>query len=227
MDKLGSELRSVRHSMISIPNLKNEVMNSKKWLVGIDEAGRGPLAGPVAVGVTKIPLDFNWNLLPGVGDSKQVSPKNREVIFRQTKELKKKGKLDFVVVMVSAKQIDKKGIAVVIRSAIEKGLKKLELKPGECFVKLDGALRAPSEFSQETIIKGDSKELVIGLASICAKETRDSYMKKLDGVDTFKPYNFAIHKGYGTKKHRQAIIKYGMTIEHRQTFCKTTMRGSL
>jgi ribonuclease HII len=128
--------------------------------------------------------------------------------------------LDFVVVMGSAKEIDKKGIAAVIRSCVEKGLKKLEVKPEECFVKLDGSLRAPSEFSQETIIKGDSKELVIGLASICAKETRDTYMVKVSKREELSPYDFAVHKGYGTKNHRQAIIKYGLSVEHRQSYCQ-------
>jgi ribonuclease HII len=170
-----------------------------------------------------VPRDFNWNLIPGVGDSKQVTPKNREAIFRRAKELKKEGKLDFAVVMGSAKEIDKKGIAVVIRNSIEKGLKKLQVNPKECFVKLDGALRAPSEFSQETIIKGDSKELVIGLASICAKETRDEYMIK---VSIKVPlYEFDKHKGYGTKRHRQLIFKNGPSQEHRKTYCRRCLKS--
>lgn len=193
-------------------------MNMKKWLVGVDEAGRGPLAGPVAVGVVVVPSNFDWGLIQGVGDSKQVSPKNRKAIFRRAKELKKEGRLDFVVVTGSATEIDEKGIAVVIRGCIEKGLKKLKVKPEECFVKLDGALRAPSEFPQETIIKGDSKELVIGLASICAKETRDGYMQEI--ATQFPIYGFDIHKGYGTKSHRQKIASLGLSTEHRASYCQ-------
>jgi ribonuclease HII len=189
-----------------------------KYLVGVDEAGRGPLAGPVAVGMVVVPKNFDWELIAGVGDSKQVMPKNREAIFRRAKELKRRGKLDFAVIMGRAKEIDEKGVAVVIRSCIEKALKKLKVRPEECFVKLDGALRAPSNFKQETIIKGDSKELVIGLASICAKETRDAYMREI--AKQFPAYQFDIHKGYGTAKHRKAIIKYGLSIEHRQTYCQ-------
>jgi ribonuclease HII len=189
-----------------------------EYLVGIDEAGRGPLAGPVAVGMVKTPVDFDWNLISGVGDSKKVTPKNREAIFRRAKELKKEGKLDFTVIMGSAKDIDEKGIAIVIKNAIEKGLKKLKVKPEECFVKLDGALRAPSEFEQETIIKGDSKELVIGLASICAKVTRDEYMNKQSII--YPEYGFLQHKGYGTQMHREAIAKFGHSPEHRRTYCK-------
>lgn len=189
-----------------------------KFSAGIDEAGRGPLAGPVAVGVVVIPNNFDWKLIEGVGDSKKVTPKNREAIFRRAKELKKEGKLDFVVIMGTAKEIDKKGIAVVIRGCIEKGIKKLKVKPNDCFVKLDGSLRAPSEFSQETIIKGDSKELIIGLASICAKETRDAYMKRIS--KKLPKYEFEIHKGYGTKRHRQLIFKYGLSLEHRSNYCQ-------
>ena len=189
-----------------------------KRIVGIDEAGRGPLAGPVAVGMVLTSEDFDWKLIAGVGDSKKVTPKNREAIFRRAKELKKEGKLDFVVVMGSAKEIDKKGIAVVIRDCIKKGLKKLKMKPEECFVKLDGALRAPSEFLQETIIKGDSKELVIGLASICAKETRDAYMQEI--ATQFPDYSFQTHKGYGTRQHRQLIYKNGLSREHRVSYCQ-------
>lgn len=189
-----------------------------KFSAGIDEAGRGPLAGPVAVGVVVIPNNFDWKLIEGVGDSKKVTPKNREAIFRRAKELKKEGKLDFVVIMGTAKEIDKKGIAVVIRGCIEKGIKKLKVKPNDCFVKLDGSLRAPSEFSQETIIKGDSKELIIGLASICAKETRDAYMRKVS--KQFPIYGFEVHKGYGTALHRQLIFKYGLSLEHRSNYCQ-------
>ncbi|MEK7462242.1 MAG: ribonuclease HII [Patescibacteria group bacterium] len=193
-------------------------MNKKKWLIGIDEAGRGPLAGPVAVGIVVVPDNFAWSLIPGVGDSKKVSPTKREAVFGRAKGLKKEGKLNFVVMTASAKEIDEKGISVVIRNLIAKGLKKLNVKPESCFVKLDGALRAPVQFPQETIIKGDSKELVIGLASICAKETRDEYMRQM--APQFPAYQFAIHKGYGTKSHRRSIAQNGFTPEHRTTYCQ-------
>lgn len=176
------------------------------------------MAGPVSVGVVKVPESFDWSLLEGVGDSKKVSPKNREAIFRRATELKKEGKLDFVVISPSAKEIDKKGIAVVIRNSIDQALKKLEVVPENCFVKLDGALRAPSNFEQETIIKGDSKELVIGLASILAKVTRDTYMCRV--AKKHPEYNFEIHKGYGTKSHRAQIAKIGLSPEHRSSYCQ-------
>lgn len=193
-------------------------MNRIEWQIGIDEAGRGPLAGPVAVGLVKVPADFDWILLPGVGDSKKISTKNRAEIFRVATKLKQEGKLDFVVILGEVKAIDSKGIAVVIRECIEDGLKQLKLLPDECHVKLDGALKAPGEFSQETIIKGDSKELVIGLASILAKETRDVMMVTL--AQQYANYSFEKHKGYGTKLHRNLIFTNGLSPIHRVTYCK-------
>lgn len=205
-----------------------------KWLIGIDEAGRGPLAGPVSVGVVLVLASFDWCLIPGVGDSKQMSEKNREAVYLRAVELQKDGQIVFLVKMVSAKIIDKKGIVLAIKSAIKNGLedvtdvlcneKSRDTTPfdwSSITVKLDGSLRAPVEFvNQETIIKGDSKEKVIGLASILAKVTRDRYMVKISTQSEFENYNFARHKGYGTKVHRIAIGKFGLSSEHRATYCK-------
>lgn len=188
-----------------------------KYLVGIDEAGRGPLAGPVAVGVVKITFDFDWALIPGVNDSKKLSEKKREEIFNITKELVKQGFLEYSVKLVSAQSIDSKGIVPAIRRAIEAGIVELNLNPTECFIKLDGSLKAPVEFEQETIIKGDSSEMVIGLASVMAKVTRDLYMNEIDAE--FPQYGLAKHKGYGTKAHCEAIKEHGFSPFHRQSFC--------
>jgi len=199
--------------------------------IGIDEAGRGPLAGPVAVGLVVIPPDFDWKLLPGVNDSKQLSEKRREEIYKAAKKVEKTGALQTMVVLGSAKQIDRQGIAVVIRGCIKKGLERLsarsflELRPKEVSVKLDGGLKAPTEWVyQETIVKGDAKEKVIGLASIMAKVTRDRYMRRRAKLAAYNCYDFATHKGYGTKAHRAAIAAYGLSPEHRATFCKNIKR---
>jgi len=206
--------------------------NQKRFEIGVDEAGRGPLAGPVAVGVVLVPSDFDWDLLPGVNDSKKLTEQKREVIYKQAKQLEKAGVIKSSVILVSARLIDKKGIAVVIREAIAKGLQKLQkqtshnkyivpIDSGNAIVKLDGGLKAPVEWiHQETIIKGDAKEKVIGLASIVAKVTRDRYMKRRAKLASYTSYDFATHKGYGTKVHREAIAKYGLSPEHRQTFCR-------
>lgn len=191
-----------------------------RFEIGIDEAGRGPLAGPVAVGVIKIPTDFDWGLIPGVGDSKKVSPINREAIYGRALQLKKAGKLDFAVVQTSATYIDAKGIVPAIRLAMKKGLAKVKADSSCCYVKLDGSLKAPEEFLQETIIKGDAKELVIGLASILAKVTRDRYMETLSRKSQFINYAFHTHKGYGTKQHRRQISLHGLSTEHRASYCQ-------
>jgi ribonuclease HII len=129
--------------------------------------------------------------------------------------------------MASAKAIDKQGIAVVIRGCIDKGLRELsarqdlELDWNKVMVKLDGSLRAPEYcVQQETIIKGDAKEKVIGLASILAKVTRDAYMCRLAEKSTYAPYQFAKHKGYGTALHRRTIAEIGLSPEHRASYCK-------
>jgi ribonuclease HII len=199
----------------------------QKWRIGIDEAGRGPLAGPVAVGLVLVPEDFDWSLLPGVGDSKKVNEKNRERIYAEAMKLAKAGKLTCTVEMGSAKQIDKEGIAVVIRTLIDKGLRSLQISHSEgflwseVFVQLDGSLKAPEYCAhQETIIKGDAKERVIGLASILAKVTRDAYMYRLAAKSVYTEYRFERHKGYGTAAHRAAIAKQGLSPEHRASYCK-------
>lgn len=199
-----------------------------KYIIGIDEAGRGPLAGPVSVGVVLIPHDFGWDLIPEVNDSKKLSAKKRESIFERALELVAAGELWYSVQMPTAKQIDTKGISVVIRAAMANGLREVmaenprgPLGFGEVMVKLDGSLYAPAEFvHQETIIKGDAKEKVIGLASIMAKVTRDAYMEKIAKKPAFQVYNFAQHKGYGTLVHRTAIAKHGLSSEHRASYCK-------
>jgi ribonuclease HII len=199
--------------------------NKFKFLIGVDEAGRGPLAGPVSVGLVLVPIDFDWNLIPGVGDSKQLTEKKREEIFKRAQVLQKEGKLQYVVEMVAADKIDRDGISVCIKKLIANGLKKLiktrqDLVLDEVMVKLDGSLRAPVEYvRQETIIKVDTKERVIGLGSIMAKVTRDRYMVKMAELPDFTAYDFARHKGYGTKAHREAIAQNGLSTLHRASYC--------
>lgn len=202
-------------------------MKKPQYIIGIDEAGRGPLAGPVAVGVAFVPKTFKWKLLPGVTDSKALSPKKREVIYATARALQKTGELDYEVVMVSAKRIDIIGISVAIKQALAQALTKLEKRhpdvnfATDSLVQLDGGLKASSEYlRQETIIKGDLKVKEIGLGSIMAKVTRDQYMEKLASKSAYTAYNFAKHKGYGTQAHLAAITAYGTSAEHRLSFCK-------
>lgn len=194
-----------------------------KWLIGIDEAGRGPLAGPVSVGVVLVKPDFDWRIIPSVGDSKKVTPKNREVIFELATNLKKEGLIDFQVSLVGADSIDSKGIVPSIKLGMSRCLSSLQKRHNflheDVTIKLDGSLQAPMDFiHQETIIKGDSKELCIGLASILAKVTRDRHMEQLSAK--YPLYSFDIHKGYGTKKHLLCIKENGLTDIHRRSFCR-------
>lgn len=187
--------------------------------IGVDEAGRGPLAGPVSVGIVCIPSHFDWEMLHGVNDSKLLSEKKREEIFQTTNRLKREQVLDYWVSMVSAHVIDKIGITYAVRLGIERSFRKLNVHPETVAVKLDGLLKAPNSFlHQETIIKGDQSERVIGLASIMAKVTRDRYMIRKS--NEYPEYDFKIHKGYGTKKHREKISTIGLCPLHRKTYIK-------
>lgn len=198
---------------------KNKIKDKIKSVVGIDEVGRGPLAGPVAVCAFKIPVAFKVVGFGPLKDSKKLTPKKREEIFAKLEILKKEKKVDYSVCYESAKKIDKVGISKAIRNCLAKALKNIKAKPSECMVLLDGALRAPSSFPyQRTIIKGDEKIRAIAFASIVAKVSRDALMCRL--AKRYPKYNFEIHKGYGTKIHCKAIRKYGLSKEHRKCFCK-------
>lgn len=190
----------------------------KKHVIGIDEAGRGPLAGPVSVGTV---LLFSQSKLPlsGLKDSKKLSEKQREECFARIRSWQKEGKLQYAVSLVSHSVIDAKGISFAIRSGIARNLKKLDADPKFAEVLLDGSLKAPQEYTcQKTIIKGDEKIPVISLASIVAKVTRDRAMKRLG--KKYPQYGFEIHKGYGTLSHRKMIQKYGPCEIHRKTFLR-------
>lgn len=188
-----------------------------KFILGIDEAGRGPLAGPVAVGVVSVPEGFDVAIeFPGVADSKKLSEKNREKIFGMLETRVAKGDARFVVELESAETIDKEGIVFAVRKAISRGVNALAPDASLVRIQLDGALRAPSEYSQETIINGDELIPIISLASIAAKVTRDRLMHIL--AKEYPQYGFEKHKGYGTKMHYEMIQKYGPCVLHRKSF---------
>lgn len=187
-----------------------------RYIVGIDEAGRGPLAGPMAVGIVMIKKNHTLPLTR-IRDSKKLSPEAREEWFRKILLWKKEEKLSFCVMFVSAKDIDNKGLSWGLASSIEKGLRKLSVSPLKSEVFLDGGLKAPKKFLfQKTIIKGDEKIPVISLASIAAKVLRDRKMVAFS--KKYPKYGFEIHKGYGTLAHRRAIKKFGPAVIHRKSF---------
>lgn len=190
----------------------------KRLLIGIDEAGRGPLAGPVAVGVVAVSQGYNIKKkFPGVADSKKLSPKKREALFVLLEAAAKRGEVSFVVEFSSASYIDNKGITLAVTKALVRGLSKIApTHASVAKVLLDGSLKAPKEYMQETIIRGDATEPIISLASIAAKVVRDRHMVKL--AKKFPRYSFDVHKGYGTAVHRRAIEQFGRCPEHRKSF---------
>lgn len=190
-----------------------------KFLIGIDEAGRGPIAGPVSVGAVCIPLSCNVRDIRGVRDSKKCSEKEREMWYRKAVVLQKEGKIRFASALVSASYIDTKGISSAVRLGIKKILQRLDVDPKECEVRLDGLLRAPKDFyNQKTIIRGDQTEPVISFASIIAKVRRDRHMKNLSR--RYPSYGFEQHKGYGTDLHYERLREYGVSDIHRATYLK-------
>lgn len=207
---------------------------TQNYVVGIDEAGRGPLAGPVSVSAVIMPAEeytkikhkirsFKWlieNKFPALKDSKKLSEKQREQWMDQINTWKKEGLLDFANTMVGPQVIDKEGISEVIRKSVARLLKKLkDADPENTYVMLDGSLYAPEIYTnQNTIIKGDELEPIISLASIVSKVKRDNKMKTLESK--YKRYDMGTHKGYGTDKHRKLIKKYGISKIHRRSFCK-------
>lgn len=203
--------------------------NKIKYILGIDEVGRGPLCGPVTVAGTCISFEDKSEIktfckLNKITDSKQVSEKDREEI---DKLIKKNKKINLASSSVSAKVIDKIGIRKSLNLAISRILKKfskdLNKNPEDFLVLLDGSLWAPENYiNQKTIIKGDQKEFLISAASIFAKVKRDKYMVNLS--KKYPNYFLDQHKGYGTKKHREAILKYGLCDQHRESFCRNILQ---
>ncbi len=191
----------------------------KRFLVGVDEAGRGPLAGPVAVGLVAVPRGYSVKKhFPGVADSKKLSPKKREALFALLEAAVKRGEVSFVVEFSTAACIDRIGITRAIARALNRGLAKLTaVLPERTFeVFLDGSLYAPPQYTQKTIIRGDATESVISLASIAAKVVRDRCMVR--AARRFPGYQFEVHKGYGTKAHYTVLLRQGPSTLHRKTF---------
>jgi ribonuclease HII len=201
--------------------MKKDLKNINiKYLIGIDEVGRGPIAGPVAVGAFVYLEPEAKKYFRGVKESKQLTEEKREIWFEKIEKARKDGLIDFVVIFQSEKVIDKKGISFAIKKALAMSIAKLKIKPDEARVLLDGGLKAPIEYeNQKTIIKGDVKEQVIALASICAKVTRDRKMRVL--AKKYPEYSFDVNKGYGTRKHYEAVKKFGLISLHRRSFCKS------
>lgn len=192
------------------------------FLLGIDEAGRAPLAGPVSVGLVIIPDGFDVTReFPGVRDSKQLSEKKREEIYTALERRAKAGDVRFCVRFSDHARIDAEGITRAVRRALATGVRYLAKDHLDVHVFLDGLLHAPAQYRQNTIIHGDDLVPLISLASIAAKVERDRLMHRL--ARTYPEYGFERHVGYPTALHRQAIREHGLCAIHRRTFCKNVL----
>ncbi|MDD3694224.1 MAG: ribonuclease HII [Candidatus Pacebacteria bacterium] len=195
-------------------------MKSQEGIIGIDEVGRGPLAGPLTLCACFIPKEHKKKVhkeLLGITDSKKLSPKEREEFFAHIKELSDKGYLSYALAHISPHSIDNKGLSRCLQLGIVRVLKQFPPHKGIRAL-LDGSLYAPKEYQQETIIKGDESVLEISIASVIAKVVRDKKMTNYS--KKYPEYAFDTNKGYGTLKHRQALKKYGTTKIHRQSWIK-------
>ncbi|MBI2514902.1 ribonuclease HII [Candidatus Wolfebacteria bacterium] len=220
------------------------MVRDKKFIIGIDEVGRGALAGTVTVAAVALPRNFQFPILNfqlnskykisklKLRDSKRLTPKRREVWFRyvnqQTTANNKRQRIFYAVASVTPKVIDKINISNAADLAATRALEKLitnyQLPITKTKVFLDGGLYIKElriknkelRIKGKTIIKGDEKIPAIALASIMAKVTRDRYMKKFHRK--YPEYDFINNVGYGTKKHIKAVRKYGLSLIHRRSF---------
>ena len=180
-----------------------------KLIAGVDEVGRGPLAGPVATACVIMDLE---NLVAGVDDSKKLSEKKREQLYGEIINHAISYKISFR----SAEDIDKYNILEATKMCMSDSVNGLEIKPDVVFV--DALKLEAVDIEQCSIIKGDAKSYSIACASILAKVARDRLMVELD--DVYSGYNFKKHKGYGTKEHIENLKSLGPCAIHRRTFIK-------
>ena len=190
-----------------------------RFLIGVDEAGRAPLAGPVSVGAVIVPEGFDvQRAFPGVKDSKLLTPRKREEIYGEAAARSRAGELRFCVRFSEHAYIDDYGITRAVRRAVQRCVSALAPSPEGVRVYLDGLLYAPSKYEQETVVHGDALVPLISLASVVAKVRRDRLMAKF--AARFPNYGFEVHKGYPTKFHREAIRRYGLCEIHRVTYSR-------
>lgn len=181
-----------------------------KYIAGIDEAGRGPLAGPVVVGIAIMKPD---SFIEGINDSKKISETKREKLYEQIIE----EAIDWSVGIVNQEEIDEINILNATKKALTLAIEDLKIKPERILVDALEHIDT-KKIPYTSIIKGDAKIYSISAASIIAKVTRDRIMKQYDEV--YPEYGFAKHKGYGTSAHIQAIKQNGPCPLHRKTFIK-------
>ena len=180
-----------------------------KYIAGFDEAGRGPLAGPVSCAGVVLPPSFKCD---EINDSKKLTDKERRKLF----EIIKEKALAYYVILVPVETIDEINILQATFLAMKRAVEGLKIKPDIALI--DGNKKPGLDIAEWDIIKGDSKSASIAAASIIAKVSRDRYM--LEIAKEYPQYQFEKHKGYGTKLHYEMLEKYGISPVHRKTFLK-------
>lgn len=180
-----------------------------QFICGVDEAGRGPLAGPVCAAAVILPQNLD---IPGLDDSKKLSDKRRRELYPIIKEQA----VAYGIAFADHKEIDEINILQATFLAMERAIAQLKVKPD--FALIDGNREKDFGIPVETVVHGDSRSASIAAASILAKVTRDDYMLQM--ADIYPQYSFEIHKGYGTKAHYAALQNHGPCEIHRMTFLK-------
>lgn len=213
MAKKLDAIRKENERLELINSYENEGYNKGYlYIGGIDEAGRGPLAGPVVAAV----VVFKPNTkIEGINDSKKLSEQKREELF----DIIKEKALDYGIGIVNHEEIDEFNILNATYMAMKKAINCLEKSPD--YLLIDAATIPGINIEQKPIIKGDSKSISIAAASILAKVTRDNIMYQYE--DMYPGYGFKSHKGYGTKEHYEAIKKHGICPIHRKSFLKNML----
>ncbi|TWI55140.1 ribonuclease HII [Halalkalibacter nanhaiisediminis] len=175
-------------------------------IAGLDEVGRGPLAGPVVVAAVILPETFK---LLGLTDSKKLSKIKRQ----EFSDIIKRESVTYTIQMIHAEEIDRINIYQATKQAMMKAVEEIDRKPDHLLI---DAMSLELPIPQTSLIKGDQRSITIAASSVLAKVARDDYMGKLD--QTFPGYGFSSHAGYGTKEHLEAIERLGLTPEHRRSF---------
>lgn len=213
---LGKKLEKIKKEeerLEFINTFENEgYANGYLYIGGVDEAGRGPLVGPV---VASVVVFEKGTKIPYINDSKKLSEAKRDELF----DIIKEQALDYGIGIVENDEIDEYNILNATYMAMNKAINALSKKPD--YLLLDAVTIPDLDIKQFPIIKGDSKSISIAGASILAKVTRDRLMYKYDEI--YPQYGFKHHKGYGTKEHYEAIEKYGITPIHRKSFLKNVL----
>lgn len=188
---------------------KEALAKGYKSVCGVDEAGRGPLAGPVCAAAVILPEGV---IIDGVNDSKKLSEKKRESLFDVIREKA----LSYSIAYATVDEIEEINILNATMLAMRRAIDGLDIKAD--YAMIDGNKIPPIDIDAECIVKGDAKSMSIACASILAKVSRDRLLYKY--AEEYPMYGFDKHKGYGTKVHREAILKYGPCPYHRKSFLK-------